>query len=68
MRLDEPLRLEPAQVVEHPLSRHADRLRDLRRRLRPLKELKEPQPRRLQGHARTHGLVDNLETFCGQIY
>ena len=47
VRLHQPLRLEHPQVVEHPLARHAHGFGDLRRRLRPLEQMKEPQPNRL---------------------
>ena len=61
VRLHQPLRLERPQVVEHPLAGHAHRFRDLRRRLRPLEQMEEPQPNRLQGRPRACGVVDDVE-------
>jgi hypothetical protein len=42
VRLDQLLRLELAEVVEHTLTGHADRFRELRCRLRALEQVQEP--------------------------
>jgi hypothetical protein len=59
----QPLCLERPQVVQHPLAGHAHGFGDLRRRLRPLEQMKEPQSYRLQGHTRACGVVDDVEVF-----
>ena len=61
VRLHQPLRLERPQVVQHPLAGHPHRFRELRRRLRPLEQMEEPQPYRLQSRPRAGGVVDDVE-------
>jgi hypothetical protein len=61
VRLYEALRFERPQMVEHPLPGHPHRFRKLRRGLRPLEQMEEPQPYRLQGRPRARRVIDDVE-------
>ena len=57
------LRLEFSQMIEQPLARHLHRFRQLRRRLRTIEQMKEPQPNRLERRSCTRGVVDDVESL-----